>query len=138
MHKGADIFYELASVFNKEQFLLVGDVDPKYKERFKRLNNVTVSSFGDPKVFFKKSKIMLVPSQCPEPFARIALESMINEIPTLVSCNGGFPEILHESVIGVRHYRTIHQRVAIRECKEVKCFLFGKKKSTALRNGLAL
>jgi glycosyltransferase involved in cell wall biosynthesis len=45
-----------------------------------------------PADFFALTRILLVPSTFPEPFARIAAESLINGIPPLVSDRGALPQ----------------------------------------------
>jgi glycosyltransferase involved in cell wall biosynthesis len=107
-YKGADVFYELARVFRNERFLLVGNVDHRYLRHFKEMGNIKVLPFVPLKKFLRMSKVVLVPSQWPEPFGRIAVEAMANGIPTLVSLTGGLKEIVGGSSLGVRQFRQVN------------------------------
>jgi glycosyltransferase involved in cell wall biosynthesis len=104
-YKGADIFYALANNFLDENFLLVGNVDYKFLNKFKNQSNIKFLPFTNTKNFLKLSKIILIPSQWPEPFGRIAVEAMANGIPTLASMTGGLREIVHGTSLGVRRFR---------------------------------
>lgn len=107
-YKGAGIFYELARVLGNERFLLVGNVDHRCLKHLKERDNIKVLAFAPLKQFLKMSKIVLVPSQWPEPFGRIAVEAMANGIPTLVSLTGGLKEIVGNSSLGVRQFRDLN------------------------------
>lgn len=48
----------------------------------------------DPRRFYRRSRIMLMPSLEPESFGRVAVEAMINHIPVLSSDRGALPETL--------------------------------------------
>jgi glycosyltransferase involved in cell wall biosynthesis len=104
-YKGSDVFLDLARRFDQEKFLLAGHVDYRYLEDFKRQGNITLIPFTSIKNILKQSKIVLVPSQWPEPFGRIAIEAMANGIPTLASRCGGLTEILRGSSLGVSQFR---------------------------------
>jgi glycosyltransferase involved in cell wall biosynthesis len=106
-YKGADIFLDLASQFGQEKFLLAGPVDYRYLKDFRRQANITLLPFTSIKKVLKQSKMVLVPSQWPEPFGRIAIEAMANGIPTIASRCGGLAEILRGSSMGVSHFRNI-------------------------------
>lgn len=106
-YKGADIFYRLAKIFKDEKFLLIGTVDYRYVERFRQLNNVIIADYSAPKKFLAMSKIVLVPSQCPEGFGRIAVEAMASGIPVLASFTGGLKEIVKRSSLGVYYFRSV-------------------------------
>lgn len=103
-HKGADIFYDLARYFKSEQFLLVGNASHAYIRKFEKLDNVRILPFTPLKNILKECKVVVVPSQWPEPFGRIAVEAMANGIPTLASVRGGMAEIVKGTSIGVRRY----------------------------------
>jgi glycosyltransferase involved in cell wall biosynthesis len=107
-YKGANIFLDLANQFGQEKFLLAGHVDCRYLEDFRGQANITLIPFTPIKRVLKQSKIVLVPSQWPEPFGRIAIEAMANGIPTLASRCGGLTEILGSSSPGVTQFRNIN------------------------------
>ena len=104
-HKGADIFLELARHFSREHFVLAGAVHVDYYQKFRALENVTLVPFTPIRELLRNTKLLLVPSQWDEPFGRIALEGMANEIPTLVSRAAGLQEIVGENEQGVRLYQ---------------------------------
>ncbi len=103
-HKGAKIFLGLADAFPGERFLLVGhptnEVDLGYRRRFEARENIELSGRQRPREFLTKSKLVLVPSQLPEPFGRIAVEALANRIPVLASMTGGLEEIIDDSSMG--------------------------------------
>ncbi|MCI0465002.1 MAG: glycosyltransferase [Gemmataceae bacterium] len=51
----------------------------------------------DPRAFYQVSRLLLVPSLCPETWSRVASEALINGIPVLASRRGGLPEALAEA-----------------------------------------
>ncbi|MEM7114744.1 MAG: glycosyltransferase [Chloroflexota bacterium] len=106
-HKGADIFLGLAEAFPNESFLQVGPVHTDYFARFQAQPNITILPFSPRADFLSQAKIVLVPSQWPEPFGRIAVEAMANAIPTIASKHGGLAEIVGDSGQGVADYASL-------------------------------
>jgi glycosyltransferase involved in cell wall biosynthesis len=108
-HKGLEIFLNLAERFGAERFLLAGalgaDIDLSYRSRLAALPNVLLPGRMALKDMLVRSKIVLVPSQWPEPFGRIAVEAMANGIPVLASDAGGLQEILGDAPMRVADYR---------------------------------
>jgi glycosyltransferase involved in cell wall biosynthesis len=51
----------------------------------------------DPRRFYARTRIALLPSLCPENQPLVAVESMINGIPVIGSDRGGIPEVLGEA-----------------------------------------
>lgn len=104
-HKGVEIFLELASRFPNERFMLVGDpgndIPPKILGDAAACRNVELPGRMRPREFLARSKLVLVPSQWPEPFGRIAVEAMVNGIPVLASRNGGLRELVGNGPMGV-------------------------------------
>ena len=105
-HKGAEIFLDLAARMPRVPFLLVGRVVAPYHTQAERLPNVTLQPFTRPRDFLAKSRVVIVPSQWPEPFGRIAVEAMANGIPTLASRTGGLPELCGHGALTVRAFRS--------------------------------
>ncbi len=104
-HKGADIFLALARRFPATPFQQVGPVDHRLVAEFRALPNMTLLPFSPPRTFLAHSRIVLVPSQWPEPFGRIAVEAMANGIPTLVSRTGGLIEVAPDMRLSVGAFR---------------------------------
>lgn len=104
-YKGSRIFYDLARELSNERFLLAGNASHTVLREFEKLENVKVLPYTPLKSLLKASKVVLVPSQWPEPFGRMAVEAMANGIPTLASLTGGMAEIVSGTGIGVRNFR---------------------------------
>jgi glycosyltransferase involved in cell wall biosynthesis len=96
-YKGAEIVLSVAESFPCEEFLVVGDVEPRLAPRFARLANVTLAGRRTPTWYLRRSKVVLVPSQWPEPFGRVAVEAMANGLPVLASATGGLGEAVGSS-----------------------------------------
>ncbi len=105
-HKGADIFCALAEAFPDERFLMVGPLHHAYRARIQALRNVEHVPFSPPATYLRRAKLIIVPSQWPEPFGRVAVEAMANGIPTLVSRSGGLVEIAGRSGLSVARFRS--------------------------------
>jgi glycosyltransferase involved in cell wall biosynthesis len=106
-HKGADIFDAVCRAFPNERFLLLGRVDPSYRDRFAALPNLTVIPRLSTAEFLQRTRILVVPSQWEEPFGRVAVEGMALGIPTLASLCGGLAEIVGTSPLGVARFRDV-------------------------------
>ncbi|HEX2386024.1 MAG TPA: glycosyltransferase family 4 protein, partial [Candidatus Binatia bacterium] len=108
-HKGIEIFLGLAERFPRERFLLAGDlgadIDLSYRRRLEALPNVSLPGRMTLENMLARSRIVVVPSQWPEPFGRIAVEAMANAVPVLASDAGGLREILGGSPMRVERYR---------------------------------
>jgi glycosyltransferase involved in cell wall biosynthesis len=55
-------------------------------------------------VFLSHTKVLLVPSQWPEPFGRVAVEALANGIPVVASRTGGLPEAVGDAGILVEDF----------------------------------
>jgi glycosyltransferase involved in cell wall biosynthesis len=110
-HKGSGIFLELARRFPGERFMLVGelgnDLPISTVREAAALSNVNLTGRMRPRDFLARSKLVLVPSQWPEPFGRIAVEALANAIPVLASRTGGLREIIGDGAMGVDDYGNI-------------------------------
>ncbi len=91
-YKGAQIFLDLARSFSHEQFQLFGAIEPGLLESFREQPNIALRPHANLREVLADAKVVLVPSQWPEPFGRIAVEAMANEIPVLASATGGLEE----------------------------------------------
>ena len=110
-NKGLEILLHLAEAFPSETFRLVGemsrDIDLRYREALESQTNIDLPGRQAPTEFLQGSKLVLVPSQWPEPFGRIAVEAMVNGIPILASRTGGLAEIVGDTALGVRNFRVL-------------------------------
>lgn len=105
LYKGARIFLALADAFPHERFLLAGDVDPALAEAFAARANVRCLGRVPRQRLLALSRVVLVPSQWPEPFGRIAVEAMAAGLPVLASRSGGLAEIAGDSALGIDAWR---------------------------------
>ncbi|MBS2039146.1 glycosyltransferase [bacterium] len=103
-HKGVRIFLELARAFPNLPFLMVGPVLPKFRRLLECLPNVKFRRLGDPRRWLAQTRLLLAPAQWAEPFGRMAVEAMANDIPVLASGCGGLVEILNGDC--VRSFRS--------------------------------
>jgi len=96
--KGANIFLKLATVLKDRKFLVVsGLTDYEFKGRFEPLPNVKwIPKTENMRKVYEKTRVLIVPSICPEPFGRVCVEAMSNGIPCIVSKRGGLPEVVGE------------------------------------------
>jgi glycosyltransferase involved in cell wall biosynthesis len=110
-HKGIEIFLELARRFPSEEFMLAGapgnEFPPKIIEDAVACQNVKLPGHMRPREFLAISKLVLVPSQFPEPFGRIAVEAMANRIPILASRTGGLCKVIGDGPSGVDEFTSI-------------------------------
>lgn len=87
--KGYDLFRSLSlnKLFEKYRFLAIGGSSKlPYLETLQKI---------------KEAAAVVVPSRWPEPFGRVALESLMMGTPAVVTNKGGLPEIVEDGVTGV-------------------------------------
>lgn len=104
-YKGAGIVLALAAAMPSVRFQLVGRVVEPWRRRAAALSNVAVVPHMAAREFLAGSRVVLVPSQWPEPFGRVAVEAIANGIPTIVSETGGLVECARGAVF-VRRFRS--------------------------------
>lgn len=92
--KGVDIFFSLAKAMPELKFTAVeGWWDASRSPYFSSQNNLTyISKSKDPSRIFARSKILLVPSNAPEGFGRVAVEAALHGCVPIVSGSGGLKE----------------------------------------------
>ncbi len=71
--------------------------------------------------------ILVVPSQSPEPFARVAFEGMAAGVPTLASAIGGLPELVPAEQLVVDYADPAAWRAAIAELREPRRWLAARE-----------
>lgn len=106
-HKGSDIFLSLARRAPELSFLLVGAAHHPVFEAARSLGNVRCLPFLPAPRFLRLARVVIVPSQWPEPFGRVAAEAMLSGLPTLVSDTGGLREIAGRGPLSVRRFRQV-------------------------------
>jgi len=99
MDKGADIFFDIVEALPSESFISAGNFrDKKLEKRANSLDNLThLGYIDDMREFYKKTKIVVVPSRWNEAFGRAAAEPMVSGIPCVVSNRGGLPEVVGDT-----------------------------------------
>ncbi len=105
-YKGGDIFVEVAEQLPAEDFLALGTGEKDIIRRIDRADNVDqVDRVDDIRDVYARTKLLIVPSQWPEPFGMVAVEARHNGIPVLVSATGGLPEAAGNERAVVEEYR---------------------------------
>lgn len=97
--KGGDIFFDIAEHMPSEQFLSAGAIRSKaLQEQANSLDNLTHLGWcEDMREFYRRTKLIVVPSRGSEAFGRAAAEPMVSGIPTVVSDRGGLPEVVGDT-----------------------------------------
>jgi glycosyltransferase involved in cell wall biosynthesis len=97
-YKGDEVVAALIEQMPERTFVIVGRA---FKHHFDTLpDNVTFLGFQhDMREFYRRLKVVLVPSVVPEGFPRIILEAAANGIPAIANNIGGIPEALGEGGI---------------------------------------
>jgi glycosyltransferase involved in cell wall biosynthesis len=86
--KGAGTFRKIAAAMPELEFLQVGRTLQDRRE-----GNVTVRGFvPDPVEYYRRARLVLVPSKCEEGFGMVTVEAGALGIPAIVSDRGGLPE----------------------------------------------
>lgn len=107
--KGVGIMFELAKAFPREQFLLCG-FKPLTRYRNMLLDERTVRNIVPlgrlpTPATYALAKLVLVPSQWPEPFGRVNAEALLRGIPVLASRVGGIPEIVTDESLLIADFK---------------------------------
>ena len=88
--KGGEIFLRIAQRLKTKKFLAVGRTDlPHIK---KETNIEYIPPTNNIKEIYTQTKLLLVPSLWYEPFGRVCIETMANDIPCIASKRGGLVE----------------------------------------------
>jgi len=103
--KGRRIAKNLANRFKKNLFLFASKVPTKVGE--KAQPNVLKRHNLEPSVMYMATRIMIIPSQWPEPFGRVSVEAMSRGIPVLASKIGGLPEAVCDDEFLVENFTDI-------------------------------
>lgn len=104
-YKGGEIFLEIAKQMPEESFLALGKGEKNIQNQLEDLENVkTVEHVNQIKEIYSKTKLLLAPSQWPEPFGMVAPEAMYNKIPVLASKTGGLQEAAGFEELLVENY----------------------------------
>lgn len=93
-HKGIQITLDVADQLPEQDFYIVGNKGTtQIQERIESLPNVSFKGYVvDMRDIYRQCKLVLMPSQWPEPYGRVPIEAGINGIPTVCSDTGGLPE----------------------------------------------
>lgn len=87
------------------KLLIAGSGKDDYVNSLKALvtKNTSVEFVGkvNPKDFFRKIDLLVIPSVWNEPFGRVVIESISNYVPVIASNKGGIPELLDGRTEGV-------------------------------------
>lgn len=99
--KGADIFLKIAESLHDKEFVAVGgDETVMNKKVINSHPNVKFVKWTDDiEEIYAKTKILLAPSEWPEPFGRVIIEAGINGVPSIASNRGGLSEAVGDGGI---------------------------------------
>jgi glycosyltransferase involved in cell wall biosynthesis len=105
--KGRDVFFELARDLLDEKFLVVENwgVHPLTRQVLAAYPNVTLwPRQTDMTLVWEKTRLLIVPSQVPEAFGRVAPEAQSQKIPVIASRFGGLPEAVGDGGLLVEDF----------------------------------
>lgn len=104
-YKGGAIVVELAERMPDERFLALGTGEADIMRRIEQADNIDqVDHVEHIRDVYARTKLLLAPSQWPEPFGMVVPEAMHNGIPVLVSATGGLPEAARSDRFTVEQY----------------------------------
>ncbi|MCK4352411.1 glycosyltransferase family 4 protein [candidate division WOR-3 bacterium] len=124
--KGAKIFLELSKILKSRKFLVIGKAkENDIKKELKSIPNVEyIEEIENMKRVYRRTKILIAPSICPEPFSRACVEAMANGIPCIVSNRGGLPEVVGNAGIIIENPYDIDSWIrAIKSLENDKLYL---------------
>ncbi|MBN2341596.1 MAG: glycosyltransferase family 4 protein [Deltaproteobacteria bacterium] len=111
-HKGLDIVEQLVKEELKDRaFLFVeGFMEAgSHGIALVRAGNVVHARRSpDVATIYTMTRTLIIPSQWEEPFGRVALEAMYNQIPVIASNTGGLPESVGEGGILIDDFSNVH------------------------------
>src|SRR5439155_2053315 len=94
-HKGGHILLEMARRMPEARFVVAGNGEREIVEPLRLLPNVDYRGWTPaPELLFEGACATLIPTQMPEAFGRVAVESIARGVPVLASDCGGLPEAL--------------------------------------------
>jgi len=105
--KGRDVFFALARDMLDEKFLVVENwgVHPLTRQVLAAYPNVTSwPRQTDMTVVWAQTRLLIVPSQVPEAFGRVAPEAQVEGIPVIASRLGGLIEAVGDGGVLVEDY----------------------------------
>jgi glycosyltransferase involved in cell wall biosynthesis len=105
--KGRDVFFALARDLLDEKFLVVENwgVHPLTRQVLAAYPNITSwPRQSDMTKVWEQTRLLIVPSQVPEAFGRVAPEAQLHGIPVLASRSGGLPEAVGEGGLLIENF----------------------------------
>jgi glycosyltransferase involved in cell wall biosynthesis len=93
-HKGLELLAPIAEAAGRDVVVAGPGLPRMQAGRLRSLAHVTVSPYRPISRLLDGAGALLVPSQWPEPFGRIAFEGLAAGVPTLASATGGLPELV--------------------------------------------
>src|SRR5207248_1533069 len=104
-HKGGHALLEMARRMSEARFVVAGNGEPEIVDPLRVLPNVDYRGWTThPERLFEGAYATLIPTQMPEAFGRVALESMARGVPVIASDCGGLPEAVGNAGVLVRDW----------------------------------
>lgn len=91
--KGGLLVADIARALPQHEFLVVKDPRGHGVDRFKGLGNVELADFLQPKEFYGRTRVQLLPSKS-ESYGRVGVEGAISGIPLIASTDPGIREAM--------------------------------------------
>jgi N-acetylglucosaminyldiphosphoundecaprenol N-acetyl-beta-D-mannosaminyltransferase len=105
-HKGGHVLLEMARRMPEAKFVVAGNGEREIIQPLKTLPNVDYRGWtAHPERLFEGACATLIPTQMPEAFGRVALESMARGVPVVGSHCGGLPEAVGSAGVLVDDWR---------------------------------
>lgn len=109
IHKGSRIAAELADLTQEYDYKWFGARDDATRD-MNLPSNVSYKGWReDVSTIYSEIELLIVPSQWPEPFGRIAAEALQAGVPCVASNTGGLAEVLGDSGVLVSDYRDVEE-----------------------------
>jgi glycosyltransferase involved in cell wall biosynthesis len=93
-HKGSALLAPIAEASRRELVVTRSGLSRRAAAHLRSLGHVTLVPYRPIARLLDGAGAVLVPSQWPEPFGRVAFEGLAAGVPTLASATGGLPELV--------------------------------------------
>jgi glycosyltransferase involved in cell wall biosynthesis len=103
--KGVELFIDITKKMADYEFLVVDGW--RKVDKYFPSNVLHLTRQDNMRIIYSQTKLLLVPSLCPEAFGRVIVEAGLNGIPSVASNVGGIPEAILTGGILVDQYMDV-------------------------------